>query len=211
MAEVAVSTMAAPEEAVHQEPAVELVARRTTPWVATAQQMELVVQHQTGAAVAVAAQQLLVQLHPAVAAMAVQVVHLRSQEQASRSLAVVAVAVATAVNQATPHLQAATAAQAVAVTVVHRHGTEPAVLRAPALVAPSTQVVVAVAAAIALAPKSLETTMVVVVAVVRESLSCAISCLPLRLPILIADQTLALHQPTTSQETKPSRLQAMHL
>jgi hypothetical protein len=60
MAEVAVSAMAAPEEAVHQEPAVELVARRTTLWVATAQRMEAVVRQQTGAAVAVVAHQLLV-------------------------------------------------------------------------------------------------------------------------------------------------------
>jgi hypothetical protein len=85
--------------------------------------------------------------------MVEQVVHLRSQEQASRSLAVVAVAVATAVNQATPHLQAATAALVAVVTADHRHGTEPAALQAPALVAPSTQVVVAVAVPIALAPK----------------------------------------------------------
>ena len=51
--------MAAPEKAVHQEPAVELAARRTTHWVATAQQMELVVQHQTGAVAAAAVHQLL--------------------------------------------------------------------------------------------------------------------------------------------------------
>jgi hypothetical protein len=211
MAEVAVSTMAAPEEAVHQEPEVELVARRTTHWVATAQQMELVVQHQTGAAVAVAAQQLPVQLQEAQAAMAVQVVHLRSQEQASRSLAVVAVAVATAVNQATPLPRVVTVEQVAAVTVVHRHGTDPVAVQALASVAPSTQVVAAVAVAIALAPRSLEATTAVAAAVDPESLSCAISSLPLRPPISIADQTLVRHQPTTSQETKPSRLQAMRL
>ena len=203
--------MAAPEEAVHQEPAVELVARRTTHWVATAQQMELVVQHQTGAAVAVAAQQLPVQLQEAQAAMAVQVVHLRSQEQASRSLAVVAVAVATAVNQATPLPRVVTVEQVAAVTAVHRHGTDPAAVQALALAARSIQVAVAVAAAIALAPRSLEVTTVVAVAVDPESLSCAISSLPLRRPISTADQTLARHQPTTSRETKLLRLQAMHL
>ena len=79
--------------------------------------------------------------------------HLRSLEQAPRSPAVAVAVAATAVIQATPLPQVALAAQVVAATVVHRHGTEPAVLRAPALVAPSTQVVVAVAVAIALAPK----------------------------------------------------------
>jgi hypothetical protein len=143
--------------------------------------------------------------------MVEQVVHLRSLEQASRSPAVVAAVAATAVIQATPLPQVAMAAQVVAATVVPRHGTEAPALQAPVLAALSTQVVAAVAAAIALAPRSLEVTTVVAVAVDPESLSCAISCLPLRLPILIADQTLVRHQPTTSQETKLSRLQAMHL
>jgi hypothetical protein len=143
--------------------------------------------------------------------MAVQVVHPPSQEQASRSLVVVAAAAAIAANQATPLPPVVTAEQVVAVTVVHRHGTEPTAVQALASVAPSTQVVAAVAVAIALAPRSLVATTVVAVAVVRESLSCAISCLPLRLPILIVDQTLARHQPTTSRETKLLRLQAMHL
>ena len=65
-----------------------------------------------------------------------------------------AVAVAViAANQATPLPRVATAAQVVAVTVVPRHGTEPVALQAPALAALSTQVVVAVAVPIALAPK----------------------------------------------------------
>jgi hypothetical protein len=168
-------------------------------------------QHQTGAAAVAVAQQLLAQLQSTVAATEVQVVHLRSQEQASRS-PVVAVAVAViAANQATHHLQGAMAAQVVAVTVVHRHGTEPAAVQALASVAPSTQVVAAVAVAIALAPKSLEVTMVVAAAVDPESLSCAISYLPLRHPISTADQTLVRHQLTTSPEIKLLRLQAMPL
>jgi hypothetical protein len=209
--EVAVSIMAAPEEAVLQEPEAELADRHTTLWVATAQRMELVAQHQTGAAVAVAEQQLQVYLQPAVAAMAVQVVHLRSQEQVSRTLAVAAVAVATAVNQATPLPLVVTVEQVAAVTVVHRHGTDPAVVQALASVAPSTQVVAAVAVAIALAPKSLEVTTVVAAAVDPESLSCAIFYLPLRHPISTADQTLVRHQLTTSPEIKLLRLQAMPL
>jgi hypothetical protein len=143
--------------------------------------------------------------------MAVQVVHLQSQEQASPSLAVAAAVAAIAANQATPLPRVVTVEQVAAVTVVHRHGTEPAAVQALALAARSIQVAVAVAAAIALAPRSLEVTTVVAVAVDPESLSCAISSLPLRPPISIADQTLVRHQPTTSRETKPSRLQVMHL
>jgi hypothetical protein len=168
-------------------------------------------QHQTGAAAVAAAQQLLAQLQSTVAATEVQVVHLRSQEQASRSPVVAVAVAAIAANQATHHLQGAMAAQVVAVTVAHRHGTEPAAVQDLASVAPSTQVVVAAAVPIALAHRSLEASTAVAEAVDPESLSCAISCLPLRLPTLIADQTLVRHQPTTSRETKPSRLPATHL
>jgi hypothetical protein len=143
--------------------------------------------------------------------MVEQVVHLRSQEQASRSPVVAVAVAATAVNQATPLPRVVTVEQVAAVTAVHRHGTEPAAVQALALAARSIQVAVAVAAAIALAPRSLEVTTVVAVAVDPESLSCAISSLPLRHPISTADQTLARHQPTTSRETKLLRLQAMHL
>jgi hypothetical protein len=85
--------------------------------------------------------------------MVEQVVHLPSREQASRSLVAGVAVAATAVIQATPLPQVVTAAQVVAVTVVPRHGTEPVALQAPALAALSTQVVVAVAVPIALAPK----------------------------------------------------------
>jgi hypothetical protein len=211
MVEALVRVIHLMEMAVHQEPEAALVAHLSTLPVAMAQRMAAVVRPQTGAAVAVAVQQLLAQLQPAVAVTEVQVVHLPSQEQASRSQAVAVAVAVIAATQATPLLLAAMAAQVVAATVVPRHGTEAPALQAPVLAALSTQVVAAVAAAIALAPKSLETTTAVAVAVVRESLSCAISCLPLRLPTLIADQTLVRPQLTTSRETKPSRLQAMHL
>ena len=203
--------MAAPEEVVHQEPGVERAARRTTHWVVAAQRMELVARHQTGVAVAVAVHQLLVQMQWVPVVTADQVEHHQSQEQASLSLAAAVAAAAIAANQATPLPQVVTAEQVVAVTVVHRHGTEPAAVQALALAARLIQVAVAVAAAIALAPRSLEVTTVVAVAVDPESLSCAISSLPLQLPILKSDQTLVRHQPTTSRETKPSRLQVMHL
>jgi hypothetical protein len=145
--------MAAPEKAVHQEPAAALVAHLSTLPVAMAQRMEAVVRQQTGAAVAVAVQQLLAQLQPAVAVTEVQVVHLPSQEQASLLLAVAVAVAVIAATQATPHLQGAMAAQVVEATADHRYGTEAPALQAPVLVAPSTQVVVAVAVPIALAPK----------------------------------------------------------
>jgi hypothetical protein len=85
--------------------------------------------------------------------MVEQVVHLRSLEQASRSPAVAVAVAVIAANQATPLPRVVTAVQVVAVTVVPRHGTEPVALQAPALAALSTQVVVAVAVPIALAPK----------------------------------------------------------
>jgi hypothetical protein len=199
------------EMAVHPVPEAVLAARHSTPLVAMVQLFLHAAQHQTGAAAVAAVHQLLVQMQWVPVVTADQVEHHQSQEQASLSLAAAVAAAAIAANQATPLPQVVTAEQVVAVTVVHRHGTEPAAVQALALAARLIQVAVAVAAAIALAPRSLEVTTVVAVAVDPESLSCAISSLPLQLPILKSDQTLVRHQPTTSRETKPSRLQVMHL
>jgi hypothetical protein len=198
------------EMVAHQAPELALVAPLTTLPVAMEQRRDHVAQHQTGAAAVVVAQQLLAQRLSAVAVMEVQVVRLPSQEQASRSLAVVVAAVVTAATQATLLPRAATAEQVAAVTVVHQHGMDPAVLQALASAAPSILVAVVVAVAIALAPKSLEVITAVAATVDPESLSCAISYLPFPFPIWTADQTLVRHQPTTSRETKPSRLQVMH-
>ena len=183
----------------HQAPEAAQAELHTTTSVEMAQRVAHVVQLQTGAvAVAVALAQL-VRMQERLAVTAVTDVHHPSPVSPPFMQAVAAVVAATAANQV-PHLHlVVTAEPAVAVTVDHQHGTERIVAQAQELVEQQTPVAVAVAAATA-HPMLSETITAAVVTAVLESLSCAISYLPLRLPTLQLVQTTELRRLTTSPQ-----------